>query len=153
MSADDQRAAEEAELVEQALKCAETGNAGHWPTAAGFLADEVYRLRAELAATRAVVDAADALVTECVQRARAGEQLHTGDLDAWGPLERALRAARGDAPAATLADKVEAARPVAAGPVRLSRDPDGELRFSRGDAPAPVDPPAVPDGPDSGGER
>ena len=40
---------EEERLVEEALHCADTGQAGHWPTAAGVLADEVRRLRAELA--------------------------------------------------------------------------------------------------------
>lgn len=37
---------EDARMVEEALHCAETGNAGHWPTAAAFLAQEIYRLRA-----------------------------------------------------------------------------------------------------------
>jgi len=41
----------EAELVEQALRCVDTDSAGHWPTAAGWLAYEVRRLRALLAST------------------------------------------------------------------------------------------------------
>lgn len=40
MAVDDDR-----ELVEQALHAADGGSAGHWPTVAGILADEVRRLR------------------------------------------------------------------------------------------------------------
>lgn len=43
---------EEQEFVEMALRCADTGTAGHWPTAAGYLADEVRRLRVELRAAK-----------------------------------------------------------------------------------------------------
>lgn len=50
--ANDDRAAlrddESARLVTEALYCADSGEAGHWPTVAGLLADEVYRLRAAL---------------------------------------------------------------------------------------------------------
>lgn len=41
---------DETEFVEMALRCADTGSAGHWPTAAGYLADEVRNLRARVAA-------------------------------------------------------------------------------------------------------
>lgn len=40
---------EDKENVEQALRAADSGKAGHWPTVAGILADEVRRLRTELA--------------------------------------------------------------------------------------------------------
>ena len=43
---DQGRTAGEVENVEKALACADSGDAGHWPTAAGILADEVRRLRA-----------------------------------------------------------------------------------------------------------
>lgn len=96
---------EEAELVEQALRCAETGDAGHWPTAAGFLAEEIYRLRAELAEwrTAAVVMArvasartvaGDALA-ECVLDTRVSDRQEAHRLsravDVW-------QATRADAP-------------------------------------------------------
>jgi hypothetical protein len=42
---------EEAMLLEQAMRCAETGSATHWPTVAGYLRDEVLRLRARLETT------------------------------------------------------------------------------------------------------
>jgi hypothetical protein len=45
--------AEERELVELALRCADSGSATHWPTAAGYLADEVRSLRAEVAKLKA----------------------------------------------------------------------------------------------------
>lgn len=38
---------EDEQFVEEALHCADIGQATHWPTAAGYLADEVRRLRAE----------------------------------------------------------------------------------------------------------
>jgi len=37
---------EEREFIDMALAAADAGNAGHWPTVAGYLADEVRRLRA-----------------------------------------------------------------------------------------------------------
>jgi hypothetical protein len=36
---------EEAQFVEEALAAVDAGSAGHWPTVAGYLADEVRRLR------------------------------------------------------------------------------------------------------------
>lgn len=50
-----------------------------------------------MGATRAAMpadelaDAAEALVKECVERARAGEKLYTGDLDGWARLDRAVQ--------------------------------------------------------------
>lgn len=35
----------EAQYVEEALAAVDSGSAGHWPTVAGYLADEVRRLR------------------------------------------------------------------------------------------------------------
>jgi ABC-type transporter Mla subunit MlaD len=39
------RTDEEREFIDMALAAADAGNAGHWPTVAGHLADEVRRLR------------------------------------------------------------------------------------------------------------
>jgi len=49
---------EDERLIEEALHCADTGNATHWPTAAGYLADEVRRLRAIEDASRSLRAAA-----------------------------------------------------------------------------------------------
>ena len=43
---EDTRTDEERGFVETALAAADSGSAGHWPTVAGYLADEVRRLRA-----------------------------------------------------------------------------------------------------------
>jgi hypothetical protein len=45
-AADPEWSEEERGFVEIALAAADAGNAGHWPTVAGYLADEVRRLRA-----------------------------------------------------------------------------------------------------------
>lgn len=42
---------EEAQFVEEALRCVDKDQAGHWPTVAGWLACEVRRLRADRNAT------------------------------------------------------------------------------------------------------
>lgn len=47
--------AQDAQFVEEALHCADSGEAGHWPTVAGYLADEVRRLRGVLATRTAAV--------------------------------------------------------------------------------------------------
>lgn len=39
---------EEAQLVEEAMRAAESGQAGHWPTVAGYLRAEVLQLRAQV---------------------------------------------------------------------------------------------------------
>jgi hypothetical protein len=39
---------EEERLLEQAMRCAASGSATHWPTVAGYLHDEVLRLRAQV---------------------------------------------------------------------------------------------------------
>jgi hypothetical protein len=39
---------EERMLLEQAMNCAEIGNASHWPTVAGMLRDEILELRARI---------------------------------------------------------------------------------------------------------
>jgi hypothetical protein len=75
---------EDARMVAEALHCAETGTAGHWPTAAGWLAVEIDRLRAENAALR-----------------RAGGELVAAIVDQIGPNaltdERLMwRAVRGE---------------------------------------------------------
>jgi hypothetical protein len=44
---------EDEQYVEEALRCAATGQATHWPTAAGYLADEMRRQAVELATVRA----------------------------------------------------------------------------------------------------
>jgi hypothetical protein len=36
---------EDADLLAQAMHCADTGDATHWPTVAGILHDEIVRLR------------------------------------------------------------------------------------------------------------
>lgn len=45
---DADRSEEERGFVEDALAAADSGRAGHWPTVAAYLADEVRRLRALL---------------------------------------------------------------------------------------------------------
>lgn len=47
---DDEAAVEqpEAEFVEEALYCVDHGSAGHWPTVAGYLADQVRWQAAEI---------------------------------------------------------------------------------------------------------
>jgi hypothetical protein len=49
---------EDSRLVAEALHCADTGDAGHWPIAAGILADEVRRLRADRAMAEGYTNAA-----------------------------------------------------------------------------------------------
>jgi hypothetical protein len=44
---------EERRLLAQAMACAESGEATHWPTVAGYLADEVKQLRTKLGAYEA----------------------------------------------------------------------------------------------------
>ena len=51
--------AEEAEFVETALYAVDSGSAGHWPTVAGYLADEVRRLRAQVEAVDRLCRARD----------------------------------------------------------------------------------------------
>lgn len=47
---------EDHHILQMALHCTETSNAGHWPTVANILADEVYRLRKFEDAVNAVFD-------------------------------------------------------------------------------------------------
>lgn len=51
---EDTRTDEERGFVEIALAAADSGSAGHWPTVAGYLADEVRRLRAAPAVPQSV---------------------------------------------------------------------------------------------------
>lgn len=43
---------EERQFLEEAMQCAENGDANHWPSVANILAYEITRLRAELAETQ-----------------------------------------------------------------------------------------------------
>lgn len=52
---------EDRRLVAEALHCADTGSAGHWPTVAGILAAEVRDLRDELDECRRGYDAHPAM--------------------------------------------------------------------------------------------
>lgn len=57
---------EEQRLVEQALAAADDGDAGHWPTVAGILADEVRRLQGttKVASAKNALDKAIDSLTE-----------------------------------------------------------------------------------------
>lgn len=95
---------EDEQLVAQALRCAETGNAGHWPTAAGYLAAEIYRLRKERDEWRT---AAVVMGRVALARTVAGDELLAA-LSEWQPrllysdrlraATEAWRSTRADAP-------------------------------------------------------
>lgn len=81
---------EEQQFIDMALLAADSGSAGHWPTVAGYLADEVRRLRAILALVpqpTAVVD--EAKLAE-VLRAHMNFTESYGDRDPNMPLEEVL---------------------------------------------------------------
>ena len=81
---------EETGFVETALAAADSGNAGHWPTVARYLADEVRRLRAELEALKPVVVDREAIERVLRERmlnsnftAVTHEPLRTQVIDQW----------------------------------------------------------------------
>lgn len=71
---------EQAGFVAEALACADAGDAGHWPTVAGYLADEVRRLRvlAHLRMNRAL-DAASRPSTPSVTTEQRQELIAVAD--------------------------------------------------------------------------
>lgn len=106
---------EDYRLIYQALDCADTGNAGHWPTAAGILADEVRRLRvlmreclgatcsltefdrvsADLSRALPVVEAAGALVEQWTEiDVHTVRHMDAGFAKRLDALARSVRAAR-----------------------------------------------------------
>ena len=72
---------EELGFVEVALQAVDGGNAGHWPTVAGYLADEVRRLRAT-PAPRPVVDREGVLrlISDFTREDEAFTSYHAGNL-------------------------------------------------------------------------
>ncbi|WP_116051892.1 hypothetical protein [Amycolatopsis palatopharyngis] len=91
--------------VQTALHCAETGNATHWPTAAGILADEVKRLRGLSADPATIERVAKALHADQNERmenrgwhSEAWEDLDTFEVRLYRRRARsAVRALQGEA--------------------------------------------------------
>lgn len=71
---------EDEQFVEEALACVDAGNAGHWPTVAGYLANEVRRLRATPTVTsEQIAEAVETVRVRRLNRILTGRDPHTED--------------------------------------------------------------------------